>query len=128
MDGKVYIGSASLYWISVDIYGIPGIGGGEFIFNGNNGNKPVIHVSLGHSDIETVNMVLIHEALEAILDFMRCRYYHTGEVSSKSDCYHFMFNHEQFSVAVEYLNRFLIEAMPLVAKAWKKQHAKDSTP
>lgn len=126
MDKKLHLGTASLYWISVDIYGIPGTSGGEFVFGGPDGARPYINVSLGHDSIETVNMILIHEAMEAILDLMRCRYYHTGEESTKSDCYHFMFNHEQFSVAVEYLSRFLIEAMPLVAKAWKKRHTKDS--
>lgn len=99
---------------------------GSYYFSPDLTSKPRIRVGMGYDHFVECAEVIHHEALEYILDSLKCRFQPTGPWGHDHANYIFHFNHGQFVTAVEQLTWFSKFAMPALKKAWKRKKKKKS--
>ena len=91
---------------------------------GNYETRPLQLICVGfkHNDWQEVVGVLLHEAMEIAHTMARCKY-RTVPISNydSADC-KFIFDHAEFGRACADVGCFMAEALPALAKVYKKYH------
>jgi len=64
--------------------------------------------------------VLHHEVFEFALTRANCRYLCREDISGDHSAYKFFFDHPTFSEVCAKASEFIVEALPLLEKEWKK--------
>ena len=119
---KKSLGSFQLGWESVELCVREG-DGGEFFLQPEEGRIPRIVVGLDYEKWTDCLSVLLHEALECIMERRDHRYRRAGRIHPGLDTFTFLFNHDQFTEICAIAAMFLAGAMPEVARAWKERGA-----
>lgn len=112
MTAPSLIGTYQLGWRYVDVIACPDETGGSFCWMPDGNERSRIRVGFNYSagEIETVFAILVHEALEALIEDQNCRFRPTSTfVRCASDVYVFHFDHNQFTDIAAKLGVFLWE-------------------
>jgi hypothetical protein len=88
------VGRYQLGWRMVRVYASPEERGGHFNLC-RNSEEPQITVGMDQRYAEDAFGVLMHEALEMLMDDMGCAFIPKVFETNASDTYRFMFNHNQ---------------------------------
>ena len=109
MSEPFKIGTYQLGWRWVDVYAEPGHTGGWFYFMPDGGQSHTrIRVGFDYSDIDDSFCILVHEAMEALIDDAGCRMRPTSNFCrNASDLYRFAFDHNQMTDIAAKLGCFL---------------------
>ena len=95
--------------------------GGEFYAAPERGKIPRIKVGADYKEWRKVVQVLLHEAMELVMEDMYLRYNCSKETAGDHASYMFMFNHSpQFTEICARVGDFLTDALPALATEWKK--------
>lgn len=100
---------------------LPGESGGDFRYYPNKNDRPEINVGLDHDRWRECVDVLIHEALEFIMERKELRFERTCKFNADHADYLFIFNHPEFTDACARLALFLTDALPKVATIFKSK-------
>lgn len=103
------IGTYQLGYRWVDLFADPEEMGGNFFFMPDDTySHSRIRVGFRYECIDDCWCVLFHEAMEAIITEMECRYKPTScYISGASDIYRFYFDHNQFTEIAARLAMFI---------------------
>jgi len=93
--------------------------GGSYTFCPERGKLPIIKIGVNGTWIDVVE-TLLHEVMEFVITRADCRYRPSNDLSHGHDTYLMVFNHPQFSKVCARAADFLVEALPDLAKVYKK--------
>jgi len=97
--------------------------GGYFRFAPSKDNHPSIHVDM-HRDWTDMVKVLIHEVHEFVMAEMNLRFNCTQDYGNDMAGYLFVMSHCQFSDVCGRVAQFMVDALPDLAKKWKRMRRK----
>lgn len=115
-----HVGTYYLGWEQVDLY-LREDTGGEFWVTPEKGRLPRIKVGGDYEDWQDILKVVLHEAVEFILNRNRTRYSVSGDLGRDHSDYLFVFNHPMLSECCGCLAAFIdTGALRDLEKAWRK--------
>lgn len=125
------LGTCQLGDRMVELLCEPKSGGGSFYFGArmadiavSHDNVPAIVIGLGRGRWWSTVDILLHEAMEFAFAEARLRFEPDRDYGDSRANYLFVMSHEQFGEATARASMFITKAMPLLEKAWEKQHKK----
>lgn len=104
----------------VEFYAMPYSTGGWFNLVANGDRWPEIHIGMDHGCAEASHAVLTHEVMEMCLQDNHAAFQPKAFVDSASDCYQFIFNHNQFTQIAAATSYAILESYKDFHEAWNK--------
>ncbi len=115
---RILVGTYSIGYEHVKLYFIRGLDG-EVLNSSDENPIPIINIGIDCDEWRDVVSIIMHEAMEFVIDRQFARYEPSANISRDADQCIFVMTHQQFSDCCARVADFIAKALPDAEKKWK---------